>query len=64
MQDDYVFSIGAVKALTGHLEGTAGLAGVAQALAALQYHAVFPLRYSNINPYVASSLDGWNVKHR
>jgi acyl transferase domain-containing protein len=56
--------MGAVKALTGHLEGSAGLAGLAQAIAALQQQAVMPLRYRNINPYVANSLDNWHVKSR
>jgi acyl transferase domain-containing protein len=64
MPDDYVFSIGAVKAMTGHLEGSAGLSGLAQAVAVLQQQAVMPLRYRNINPYVANSLDNWHVKSR
>ena len=61
---DYVFSVGAVKALTGHLEGSAGLAGLAHALVVLQQQAVVPLRYRNINPYVANSLDNWHVPSR
>lgn len=61
---NFVFSMGAVKALTGHLEGSAGLAGLAHALVVLQQQAVVPLRYRNINPYVASGLDAWRVKSR
>lgn len=61
---DYVFSVGAVKALTGHLEGSAGLAGLAHALVVLQHQALVPLRYRNINPYVANSLDNWQVPSR
>lgn len=64
LPDDFVFSMGAVKALTGHLEGSAGLAGVAQALLALTQQAVMPLRYTNINPYVTNSLDNWHVPSR
>jgi acyl transferase domain-containing protein len=60
----FVFTVGAVKATTGHLEGTAGLAGLAQALAALQQRAALPLRYRGLNPYVASSLEGWGVRCR
>jgi NADPH:quinone reductase-like Zn-dependent oxidoreductase len=60
----YVFSIGAVKSLTGHLEGSAGLAGLAQALAVLQQQSVVPLRYRTINPHVANSFENWHAKHR
>ncbi|KAI8473970.1 MAG: hypothetical protein J3K34DRAFT_383389, partial [Monoraphidium minutum] len=62
--DAYVFSVGAVKAATGHLEGTAGLAGLAQALAALRQRAVLPLRYRGLNPYVAGSMEGWGARCR
>ena len=51
-------TLGAVKSLTGHLEGTAGLAGLLQAVAALTQRAAPPLRYRNINPHVASTLEG------
>lgn len=64
LPEDFVFSVGAVKAMTGHLEGSAGLAGLAHAVAALQQQAVTPLRYRNINPYVANSLESWHVKSR
>lgn len=40
-----MFTAGAVKALTGHLEGSAGLAGLLQAAVHLQQRAVYPLRY-------------------
>ncbi len=59
MRPGAVVTITAVKATTGHLEGTAGLAGLAQALVALRQAAALPLRYRTINPYVASSLEGW-----
>ena len=61
---DYVFSVGAIKALTGHLEGSAGMAGLVHALLAGQQSAVFPLRYRSLNPYVGNSLEGWEVKSR
>lgn len=61
---DRVLSLGAVKALTGHLEGSAGLAGLAQALVVLQQRTSAPLRYRSINPYVADSLERWHVPHR
>jgi acyl transferase domain-containing protein len=64
LPDDFVFSIGAVKTLVGHLEGTAGLAGLAQALVVLQQQAVAPLRYRNINPYVANSFENWGPASR
>ena len=41
----FVFSVGAVKTLTGHLEGTAGLAGLLYGLTHLQQVAALPLRY-------------------
>jgi acyl transferase domain-containing protein len=61
---DFVFSVGAIKALTGHMEGSAGLAGLVQAVLAGQQSAVFPLRYRSLNPYVGNSLEGWEVKSR
>lgn len=61
---DYVFTVGAVKTLTGHLEGSAGLAGLLQALVVLRERAVAPLRYRNINPYVRSSMDTWEAACR
>eukprot|EP00775_Hariotina_reticulata_P007135 gene7135-7350_t len=64
LPDDFVFSMGAVKTLVGHLEGTAGLAGLAQALVVLQQQAVMPLRWRNINPYVANSLENWGTASR
>jgi acyl transferase domain-containing protein len=54
-----IVTIGAVKATVGHTEGTAGLAGLAAALAALTQRAAHPLRYRDLNPYVAASLEGW-----
>lgn len=61
---DKVFSVGAVKSLTGHLEGTAGLAGLMLCMLRLDQHAEPPLRYRNLNPYVEASLAGWHVAHR
>lgn len=42
----------------------AGLAGLMQGLAALHHRCSFPLRYSSLNPYVISSLQGWKIGHR
>lgn len=61
---DEVFSVGAVKSLTGHLEGTAGLAGLMLCMLRLEQRAEPPLRYRNLNPYVGASLAGWQVAHR
>lgn len=46
----------AVKVLTGHLEGTAGLAGLLQAAACIEQLCAAPLRMRSMNPYVANSL--------
>ena len=54
-----VFTLGAVKSLTGHLEGTAGLAGLMLCTLQLQQRSNPPLRYRNLNPYVGESLAGW-----
>ena len=59
-----VFTLGAVKSLTGHLEGTAGLAGVLLCMLQLQQRSDPPLRYQNLNPYVGESLASWGVPHR
>ena len=59
-----VFTVGAVKSLTGHLEGTAGLAGLMLCTLQLQQRSDPPLRYRNLNPYVGESLSGWEVGHR
>ena len=59
-----VFTLGAVKSLTGHLEGTAGLAGLMLCTLQLQQCSDHPLRYRNLNPYVGESLAGWKVGHR
>lgn len=59
-----VFTLGAVKSLTGHLEGTAGLAGLMLCTLQLQQQSSPPLRYRNLNPYVGESLAGWGVGHR
>ena len=59
-----VFTVGAVKSLTGHLEGTAGLAGLMLCTLQLQQRSDPPLRYRNLNPYVGESLSGWGVGHR
>lgn len=40
-----VFTLGAVKSLTGHLEGTAGLAGLMLCMLQLQQRTDPPLRY-------------------
>ena len=58
------FTAGAIKTLTGHLEGTAGLAGLLLAQTALSQQVVQGLRYRSINPYVANSFAGWAVPHR
>ncbi len=47
----------AVKVLTGHLEGCAGLAGLLQAVASLKHHSSPPLRLRSINPHVAGERD-------
>lgn len=59
-----VFTLGAVKSLTGHLEGTAGLAGLMLCTLQLQQCSNPPLRYRNLNPYVGESLAGWGIGHR
>lgn len=59
-----VFTLGAIKALTGHLEGTAGLAGLAQAAAAQQQRQAYALRYRTLNPYVGNSWEGWESSSR
>jgi acyl transferase domain-containing protein len=53
-----------MKTLTGHLEGTAGLAGLLLAHVALNQRFAHGLRYRDINPYVANSFGGWEVPHR
>ena len=50
------FTVGGIKALVGHLEGTAGLAGVTLAVMNLQQSLAPALRYRSINPFVAASL--------
>lgn len=62
--DNRVFTVGAVKSLTGHLEGTAGLAGLMLCTLQLQQQSDPPLRYWNLNPYVGQSLSGWGMGHR
>jgi acyl transferase domain-containing protein len=42
---DEVFTVGAVKTLTGHLEGTAGLAGLLLSAVQLNQQFAHPLRY-------------------
>lgn len=42
----------AIKTLTGHLEGSAGLAGLLQAIACLRQRATPPMRLRAMNPYV------------
>jgi hypothetical protein len=59
-----LLTLGAVKAATGHLEGTAGLAGLAQALVALRERAALPLRYRALNPWVAGGAEGWGLRCR
>lgn len=60
----HVFTVGAIKSLTGHLEGTAGLAGLMLCMLQLQQRSDPPLRYRNLNPYVGESLSGWGLVHR
>ena len=38
------------------MQGTAGLAGLLQAVVHLQQRAALPLRYRSMNPYVESTL--------
>lgn len=58
------FTIGAIKTLTGHLEGTAGLAGLLLAQTQLEQQYAHGLRYREINAYVANSFGGWAVPYR
>jgi hypothetical protein len=60
----WLLTVGAVKVTTGHLEGSAGLAGLAAALAAQSQRAALPLRFRLPNPWVASSLEGWGTHCR
>ena len=53
-----LLTIGAIKALFGHLEGTAGLAGLTLAVQHVDQRWSHALRYRNVNPYVASSVSG------
>jgi acyl transferase domain-containing protein len=59
--DDLPFTLSAVKVLTGHLEGTAGLAGLLQAVLAVQANSAPVLRLSTINPYVAEPMAAWGA---
>jgi hypothetical protein len=52
------FSIGGIKTLLGHTEGTAGLAGLLLAVAAGARAAAVPLRYRELNPFVDASVEG------
>lgn len=58
------FTVGAIKTLTGHLEGTAGLAGLLLAQTQLEQRYAHGLRYREINAYVANSFGGWAVPYR
>ena len=51
-----VFTLGAVKSLTGHLEGTAGLAGLMLCMLQLQQRSDPPLRYQNLACYLVPQL--------
>ena len=51
-------TVGGVKTLLGHTEGTAGLAGLLLAIAAGTHGSAMPLRYRSLNSFVAASLDG------
>jgi hypothetical protein len=59
--EDLPFTLSAIKVLTGHLEGTAGLAGLMQAVLAVQASSAPVLRLSTINPYVAEPLAAWGT---
>ena len=61
---DAVFTVCAMKALMGHTEGNAGLAGALLAVLHLQQKCSYPLRYRNINPYVSNSWAGWKTAAR
>ena len=50
-------TIGSIKTLLGHTEGTAGLAGLLLAVATGTHGSAMPLRYRSLNPFVAASLD-------
>lgn len=58
---DALFTVGGVKTLVGHLEGTAGLAGVLLAVMHMQQSVAPALRYRNMNPFVAASLTSRGV---
>ena len=51
-------TVGGVKTLLGHTEGTAGIAGLLLAVAVGTHGSAMPLRYRSLNPFVAASLDG------
>jgi NADPH:quinone reductase-like Zn-dependent oxidoreductase/3-oxoacyl-(acyl-carrier-protein) synthase/acyl carrier protein len=59
-----VFMVGASKTLTGHLEGTAGLAGLMLCKVQMSYQFAHPLRYRNMNSYVSNSFSSWDKLHR
>jgi acyl transferase domain-containing protein/NADPH:quinone reductase-like Zn-dependent oxidoreductase/acyl carrier protein/thioesterase domain-containing protein len=58
-----VFMVGASKTLTGHLEGTAGLAGLMLSKLQMSYQFAHPLRYRNMNAYVSNSFSSWDKPH-
>ncbi len=51
-------TVGGIKTLLGHTEGTAGLAGLLLTVATGSHAASMPLRYRSLNPFVAASVDG------
>jgi len=59
-----IFTVGGIKSITGHLEGTAGLAGLLLSQVQLSQQSAHGLRYREINPYVASSFANWSIKYR
>lgn len=58
------FTVGAIKTLTGHMEGTAGLAGLLLCQVSLSQQFSHALRYRSLNSYVDNSFSGWAVPHR
>ncbi len=48
-----------LQVLTGHCEGSAGLAGLLQVYVSLSHVSAPPLRMREMNPYVAEIVGQW-----